>query len=55
MTKKEFARVLFEKGIFPSKAEAERKLDSILGPGPAVSERRGRVDWSARSRCKVSG
>lgn len=30
MTKKEFARVLFEKGIFPSKAEAERKLDSIL-------------------------
>ena len=30
MTKKEFAKVLFEKGVFTSKAEAERKLDSVL-------------------------
>ncbi|MGL5022355.1 MAG: HU family DNA-binding protein [Cetobacterium sp.] len=30
MTKKEFAKVLFEKGIFSSKAEAERKFDTVL-------------------------
>lgn len=30
MTKKEFAKVLCEKGIFSSKAEAERKLDGVL-------------------------
>lgn len=30
MTKKEFAKVLFEKGVFNSKAEAERKFDTIL-------------------------
>ncbi|MGY0393927.1 MULTISPECIES: HU family DNA-binding protein [unclassified Fusobacterium] len=30
MTKKDFTKVLFEKGIFASKAEAERKFDSIL-------------------------
>lgn len=31
MTKKEFAKTLFEKGVFASKADAERKLDTILG------------------------
>lgn len=31
MTKKDFAKVLFEKGVFTSKADAERKLDMILG------------------------
>ncbi|MGL4865250.1 MULTISPECIES: HU family DNA-binding protein [Bacteria] len=30
MTKKEFAKVLFEKGIFSSKAEAERNFDTVL-------------------------
>ena len=30
MTKKEFAKVLSEKEVFSSKAEAERKLDSIF-------------------------
>lgn len=30
MTKKDFAKVLFEKGVFTSKAEAERKVDTIL-------------------------
>ncbi|MGL5354975.1 MAG: HU family DNA-binding protein [Cetobacterium sp.] len=30
MTKKEFAKILFEKGVFTSKAESERKLDSVL-------------------------
>ena len=30
MTKKEFAKVLFEKGVFSSKAEAERKFDTVL-------------------------
>ncbi|MCJ8342861.1 MAG: HU family DNA-binding protein [Cetobacterium sp.] len=30
MTKKDFAKVLFEKELFVSKAEAERKLDGIL-------------------------
>lgn len=31
MTKKDFTKVLFEKGIFASKAEAERKFEAILG------------------------
>ena len=31
MTKKEFAKLLSEKEVFLSKAEAERKLDSIFG------------------------
>lgn len=31
MTKKDFAKLLFEKGVFASKAEAERKFDTILG------------------------
>jgi DNA-binding protein HU-beta len=30
MTKKDFTKVLFEKGVFVSKAEAERKFDAIL-------------------------
>lgn len=30
MTKKEFAKVLFEAGAFPSKAEAERKVELFL-------------------------
>ena len=30
MTKKDFAKALFEKGIFVSKAESERKVDAIL-------------------------
>lgn len=30
MTKKDFTKVLFEKGVFSSKAEAERKFDAIL-------------------------
>ena len=30
MTKKDFAKVLFETGAFPSKAEAERKVDLFL-------------------------
>lgn len=30
MTKKEFAKLLFEKELFSSKAESERKLDEIL-------------------------
>lgn len=30
MTKKEFAKVLFEKGVFTSKTESEKKLDSVL-------------------------
>lgn len=30
MTKKDFAKVLFETGTFPSKAEAERKVDLFL-------------------------
>ena len=30
MTKKDFARVLFEKGVFASKAESERKVDAFL-------------------------
>ncbi|STO31273.1 NS1 [Fusobacterium necrogenes] len=30
MTKKDFTRVLFEKGVFSSKAEAERKFEAIL-------------------------
>ncbi|MGL4308728.1 HU family DNA-binding protein [Cetobacterium sp. SF1] len=30
MTKRDFAKVLFEKGLFLSKAEAERKLDGVL-------------------------
>ena len=30
MTKKDFAKVLFEKGVFVSKADAERKVDVIL-------------------------
>lgn len=30
MTKKDFAKVLFEIGAFPSKAEAERKVDLFL-------------------------
>lgn len=30
MTKKDFAKVLFETGAFPSKAEAERKVDFFL-------------------------
>ncbi|MBC2855672.1 MAG: HU family DNA-binding protein [Cetobacterium sp.] len=30
MTKKDFAKVLFEKGVFTSKADAERKLEVIL-------------------------
>ena len=31
MTKKDFTKMLFEKGIFVSKAEAERKFEAILG------------------------
>ncbi|MGL5123131.1 MAG: HU family DNA-binding protein [Fusobacteriaceae bacterium] len=31
MTKKDFAKVLSDKGIFTSKAEAEKKLDAIFG------------------------
>ena len=31
MTKKDFTKMLFEKGIFASKAEAERKFEAILG------------------------
>lgn len=30
MTKKDFAKVLFEKGVFVSKAESERKVDAFL-------------------------
>lgn len=30
MTKKEFVNVLFEKGVFSTKAEAERKFEAIL-------------------------
>ncbi|WP_410208293.1 HU family DNA-binding protein [Fusobacterium sp.] len=30
MTKKDFTKLLFEKGIFASKAEAERKFEAIL-------------------------
>ena len=30
MTKKDFTKVLFEKGVFSSKAEAERKFEVIL-------------------------
>ena len=30
MTKKDFAKALFEKGIFVSKAESERKVEAIL-------------------------
>lgn len=30
MTKKDFAKLLSEKGIFASKAEAERKIDAIF-------------------------
>lgn len=30
MTKKDFAKILFETGAFPSKAEAERKVDLFL-------------------------
>jgi DNA-binding protein HU-beta len=30
MTKKDFAKVLFEKGVFVSKADAERKVEIIL-------------------------
>lgn len=30
MTKKDFAKVLFETGAFPSKAEAERKVELFL-------------------------
>ncbi|MGL6064371.1 MAG: HU family DNA-binding protein [Fusobacteriaceae bacterium] len=30
MTKKDFAKVLSDKGIFASKAEAEKKLDAIF-------------------------
>lgn len=30
MTKKDFAKVLFETGAFPTKAEAERKVDLFL-------------------------
>ncbi|MFA6708748.1 MAG: HU family DNA-binding protein [Fusobacterium sp.] len=30
MTKKELANVLFERGTFNSKAEAERKLEAVL-------------------------
>lgn len=30
MTKKDFTKLLFEKGIFASKAESERKFESIL-------------------------
>lgn len=30
MTKKDFAKVLFEKGVFASKADAERKVEVIL-------------------------
>ncbi|MGL4402586.1 MAG: HU family DNA-binding protein [Fusobacteriaceae bacterium] len=31
MTKKDFAKLLAEKGIFESKVAAERKLDAIFG------------------------
>ena len=30
MTKKDFAKILFETGAFPSKAEAERKVELFL-------------------------
>lgn len=30
MTKKDFTKMLFEKGVFSSKAEAERKFEAIL-------------------------
>ncbi|MGL5716407.1 MAG: HU family DNA-binding protein [Cetobacterium sp.] len=30
MTKKEFAKVLFEKGVFASKTDGEKKLETIL-------------------------
>lgn len=30
MTKKDFTKLLFEKGIFASKAESERKFEAIL-------------------------
>ena len=30
MTKKDFTKLLFEKGVFASKAEAERKFEVIL-------------------------
>lgn len=30
MTKKDFTKLLFEKGVFTSKAEAERKFEVIL-------------------------
>lgn len=30
MTKKDFTKMLFEKGVFSSRAEAERKFESIL-------------------------
>ncbi len=53
MTKKDFAKVLSDKGIFTSKAEAERKLDAIFGELETTLKTEGEINFIGFGKWEV--